>query len=260
MRSFAGVLIALFLFGVALVPAQAQTPINQGVLEFENAGVIANMTYTGTWTTTTSYSTGVRSTSASGAEVQFTVIGRSLVIWRFMRPTGNASSMNVCVGAVPAGCTLVSNTSVHPDGYFESYVVSLPSPTTNIITIQWVSGAIFLDKFMILGDASLYLTAIVPTATILPSSTPAFTATPGPSPTPAPSSTPAPTTTPMSLIWALDPAKSYGDANGQITSVEYTASAADVHIANLLTFLVLSVWGFFLFGVFVLVKYRVDKK
>lgn len=260
------IIVLIALVSLALLPAQAQSSTyRQGAYEWESQASPIPMTYNGTWSTVTVYGNVTRTTSVAASNLTFFAEGKQLIIWRLMRSVaGGASSMNVCLGS-PTVCTLVSNLSAHPDGYFESYVVDL-APGSNLVTIQWVSGQIWLDKFMILADPQLYLTSIVPTATILPSSTPAFTATPaptstpGPSPTPAPTSTPAPTTTPITLIWALDPAKSYGDVNGQITSVEYTASAADVHIANLLTFLVVSVWGFFIFAVFVLVKYRVDKK
>jgi hypothetical protein len=57
-------------------------------------------------------------------------------------------------------------------------------------------------------------------------------------------------------VWAIDPGKTYSEVNGQIVSTEYSASASDVHLANLLTLLVISVWGFFFFAVFVLVRFR----
>jgi hypothetical protein len=41
---------------------------------------------------------------------------------------------------------------------------------------------------------------------------------------------------------------------GQLTRFEYSATASDVQIANLLMLIFLSVWAFFLTGVFVLVR------
>jgi hypothetical protein len=257
MRRVAVTMLLVVLLGVLWAPAQAQPflTFNQGVYEFES--YISNIVYNGTWSSTKSYSATVRSTSSASAWLQFQAVGKVLVITRFMRPTGSASSMNVCLG-IPTVCTLVSNTSVHPDGYFDTYTVNLASGS-NVVTIEWVSGGIFLDKFMILGDPNLYLTSIVPTATAVNTATPAFTATAGPSPTPAPSSTPAPTATPISLVWALDPAKSYSDINGQIVSTEYTASAADVFLGILLMALFFSVWGMFIFALFVLIRYKKPK-
>jgi len=39
-----------------------------------------------------------------------------------------------------------------------------------------------------------------------------------------------------------------------LTCFDYVATASDVHIGNLLTLIFFSVWGFFLFTVFVLVR------
>jgi hypothetical protein len=41
---------------------------------------------------------------------------------------------------------------------------------------------------------------------------------------------------------------------GQVTRFDYSASASDVHIANLLMALFFSLWAMFLFGVLVLYK------
>jgi len=43
---------------------------------------------------------------------------------------------------------------------------------------------------------------------------------------------------------------------GQMSRFDYSATASDVHIANLLTALLVSVWGMFLVGVLVLRKTR----
>lgn len=111
----------------------------------------------------------------------------------------------------------------------------------------------------------------VPTATILPSSTPGaatptqintpvdtpteidistiLTALAMPSSTPGPSATPTDTPTetftPTAEPWAYITVTS-----GQLTRFDYIATAADVHIADLLTLIFVSVWGFFLFAVF----------
>lgn len=37
--------------------------------------------------------------------------------------------------------------------------------------------------------------------------------------------------------------------DGQVTRFEYSATASDVHIANLIMLILFSVWGMFLFGV-----------
>jgi hypothetical protein len=107
----------------------------------------------------------------------------------------------------------------------------------------------------------------VPTATILPSSTPADMQPTidalltliaggggcgcGPTDTPTITNTPTETTTPSPEPWVYLTVTS-----GQLTRFDYTASASDVHIGNILTALVFSLWGMFLFAVFVLWRSR----
>lgn len=248
MRSFA-IASLLALLAIALIPARAQSTFGVGFFEFEN--VIASMTYTGTWSTSSSPGlAGVsRSTSALGASVSFYSSGDTVVIWRLMRSTGNLSKMDVCVNG--SSCINVANEFTSTSNIWYSYAFSVPPGA--LISITLTSGLIALDSFMILNSATGSFPTAVPTATILPSPTPASTTTPQPTPTPQP------TSTPMSVIVAIDPSRSYGSSNGQITAFDYAASAADVHLANLLTMLLVSVWGFFLFGVLVLVKYRINQ-
>lgn len=238
--------IAILIFVGALVPAQAQTCcFDTGFYEFENE--IAAMLYSGTWTTSpiyTSASTSARVSTVSGS-VSFRVAGDSVVIWRYVRPSGQASRMDACVNGV---CIPINNETAASWGSILPFaLMTAPGDT---ITITWTLGTIVLDSFMVLSSASGSFPTAVPTATILPSSTPASTTTPQPTPTPQP------TATPMSVVFAIDPEKSYGSANGQITSVSYSATAADIHLGNLLTTLLYSVWGMFFFAVFVLVRYR----
>jgi hypothetical protein len=129
----------------------------------------------------------------------------------------------------------------------------------------------------------------VPTATILPSSTPGVptatavsTATPPntpvdtatavptatpidvdllltliggggstltPSHTPTITNTPTETYTPTPEPWAFATT-----ASGQLTRFDYVATASDVHIANIITLLIFSLWAMFFFAVFVLWK------
>jgi len=128
----------------------------------------------------------------------------------------------------------------------------------------------------------------VPTATILPSSTPAntpvdtATAVPTATPpnTPVPTATAVPTATPFDINLILTLIGSGGNTltptntptitntptpepwvyitvtSGQLTRFDYVATASDVHIANLLALIFFSVWGFFLFTVFVLARYK----
>lgn len=240
--------IAIIMLVIFTVPASAQ--FTQSVYEFEDT--IASMTYVGSWSTVTITGTVggvVRTTSGAGASVAFDVVGQTLTIWRLMRTTGNSSRMNVCVGA---SCVLVINEATSTNNFWYPYTVTLPSGTQTI-TITQTLGQIYLDYFMILDDPSGSFPTPVPTATIVPSPTPASTTTPQPTPTPQPTATPY--TLPESMIM-IDPARSYSSVNGQIVAVGYEATAADIHIANLLMLLIFSAWGFFFFGVFVLVRYR----
>jgi hypothetical protein len=75
-----------------------------------------------------------------------------------------------------------------------------------------------------------------------------------PSATPTSTHTPTPTLEPARYI-TIAPGE--GTPEGQLTRLDYTVSAGDIQIANLLTWLLYSVWGMFLFGVLVLLaRYR----
>lgn len=247
MRHLSAIVVLLLFMGLELVPAQAQTTFTQGVYHFEDT--IASMTYSGTWSTITAFSpyVSVRSTSATNANVEFLASGKTLVIWRLMAASGGSSRMDVCVGA---SCTAIINESTASAAFFYPIFFTLPSGT-NAINIERTLGTINLDYFMILNDPAVgSFPTPVPTATIVPSATPASTTTPQPTPTPQP------TSTPMSVVVAIDPQRSYSSESGQITAFDYIASAGDVHIANLLTMLIFSVWGMFILVMFVLVRFR----
>lgn len=69
-------------------------------------------------------------------------------------------------------------------------------------------------------------------------------------PTPTETLTPTPTETPTPEPWVfatLEPAVT--DEPGQMTRFDYVTTAAEVHIANLLTMILVSLWGMFLFQV-----------
>lgn len=253
-RAALALIVLMLLAGIA----RAQTTFRQGYYDFES--YVSSMTYSGSWSTAGS-NPYYRATTAASAYVEFSAAGNYLIIWRFLYTT--TAAMDVCVDA---SCQSVSNTSTATGFY--PVAISLSGPgTTNTVRITRTSGQVTLDAMQI-------LTTPLNTATPAPSSTPAPTSTPQPtwtlwaSTTPqptwtlAPSVTPQPTATPYSaaassgVVWSLDLDKEYQVTNGQQTSVQYTATAADVHIANLLTLLLFSVWGFFLFAVFVLVRYR----
>lgn len=240
------IVIAVLLFTFALFPARAQSTFDVGYHEFEDT--IAGMSYTGTWVTgTTGGVAGLsRSTSTVGSSVSFYVNGTTLVIWRLIRTTGNQGRMNVCING--GSCVLVVSEATISANIWYPYAIQIAPGS--LVSFTHTLGVVSLDSFMVLSSASGSFSTPVPTATILPSSTPASTTTPQPTPTPQP------TATPMSVVFAIDPEKSYGSANGQITSVSYSASAADIHLGNLLTTLLYSVWGMFFFAVFVLVRYR----
>lgn len=249
MRSFA-IAIAILLLASLLIPARAQSTFDVGYHEFEDT--VAGMSYTGTWATgTTGGVAGLsRSTSTVGSSVSFYVNGTTLVIWRLIRTTGNQGRMNVCING--GSCVLVVSEATISANIWYPYAIHVTPGS--LVSFTHTLGVVSLDSFMVLDEASAgSFPTPVPTATVVPTATPASTTTPQPTPTPQPSSTP------MSLVWALDPSRSYGSSNGQITAFDYAASAADVHLANLLTMLLVSVWGFFLFGVFVLVKYRINQ-
>ncbi len=73
-------------------------------------------------------------------------------------------------------------------------------------------------------------------------------------PTETPTSTPTETFTPTSEPFVyMTVAPGEGTPTGQTTRFDYIATAGDVHVANLLTALLYSVWGMFFFGVFVMV-------
>lgn len=83
-------------------------------------------------------------------------------------------------------------------------------------------------------------------------SSPAFAQTE--TPTATPTVTPSPTGEPWLYI-TMQPAS--GTPEGQVTRFDYVVTAGDVQIANLLTFLLFSLWGMFLFAVIVLLaRYR----
>lgn len=73
-----------------------------------------------------------------------------------------------------------------------------------------------------------------------------------PTPEPTATYTPSPTPTDEPSIYATT-IPVIGTPDGQMTRFDYTATAGDVHIANLLTYLLYSVWAFFLFAVLALV-------
>lgn len=250
MRLPAVVIAIATLLIVSLTPAQAQTTFTQGQYNFED--VIASMTYGGAWSTGTISSPYVivRSTSAVSGNVSFLAEGKTLVIWRYVVANAVSSRMDVCIGA---SCTSVINESTQVTGFFYPVMFAMPSGT-NTITITRTLGTIYLDYFMILQDPAIgAFPTPVPTATIIPSPTPASTTTPQPTPTPQPTATAY--TLPGAMIM-IDPARSYGGQNGQITATEYSATAADIHLSNLLSLIFFSMWGMFLFAVFVLIRYR----
>ena len=252
-------LIAVALLLVCLIPASAQSSFAVEFYEFEN--VIASMAYTGTWSTSTATGTvgGVgRASSVVGSSVSFYSAGDTVVIWRFMRSTGNLSKMDVCING--ASCVNVANEATSSNNFWYPYVLTVTPGA--LVSITHTSGLIVLDSLMILSSTGGTFPTPVPTATIIPSSTPAPTATPAstttpqPTPTPQPTSTPQPSPTAMSVIVAIDPQRSYSSESGQITAFDYIASAGDVHIANLLTAIFISQWGMFVFACFVLVRFR----
>lgn len=243
-------IIAILLLAFAFVPAQAQSSFGVGFYEFENT--VASMLYTGTWSSATAVSTvsGIgRTSSVVGSSVSWYAAGDTVVVWRLVRVSGITSKMDVCVNGT--SCINVSNESVSTVNYWYPYVANVTPGS--LITITLTSGVIWLDNLMVLSSASGSFPTPVPTATVLPSSTPASTTTPQPTPTPQPTATAY--TLPGAMIM-IDPARSYGDQNGRITATEYSATAADIHISNLLSLMFFSMWGMFLFAVFVLVRYK----
>ena len=78
----------------------------------------------------------------------------------------------------------------------------------------------------------------------------AQTDTPVPTETFTPTPTLTPTPEPYVHMTVIPPD---GTPDGQMTRFDYTATAGDVHIANLLTFLLYSFWAMFLFLVVVTV-------
>jgi hypothetical protein len=85
----------------------------------------------------------------------------------------------------------------------------------------------------------------------VPTDTPTPTNTPDPNATPTPTSTPTPTPTPTDEPYVYATAiPGTGTPMGQMTRFDYTVNAGDVHISNLLTILLFSLWAFFLMLVF----------
>lgn len=87
----------------------------------------------------------------------------------------------------------------------------------------------------------------------------AQTETPTPTLTPTETLTPTPTNTPTPEPWiyiTIAP-ESTDEASGQMTRFDYTATAGDVQIANLLTWILASLWAMFLlFVLFLSVIWR----
>lgn len=244
------VLIFILSLWLVATPAQAQGTFSNGAYEFESVSIGTS----GAWTLSTTQGSSSLQTTTVGGYATFYAVGNSLIFSRLMRITGT-STMQVCIGAT---CGSYSNSNASQTSAAWHQIVLPLAAGTNTVTITNTAGTLNLDYFMVLSDPSSSFPTSVPTATILPSSTPASTATPAstttpqPTPTPQPTSTPAPTVTPLSYVWALDPSRRYGSTNGQISAFDYSATAADTHIVNLLTTLLISVWGFFFFAVFVL--------
>lgn len=88
------------------------------------------------------------------------------------------------------------------------------------------------------------LAAVIIIVVIVASVTSAQTETPTPTSTP----TETPTPTPEPFVYATI-APEVTDQPGQMTRFDYVATAGEVHIANLLTAILLSGWGMFLFVV-----------
>lgn len=78
-----------------------------------------------------------------------------------------------------------------------------------------------------------------------------FAQTETPIPTETETATPTNTPTPEPFVYATI-APETTDEPGQMTRFDYVATAGDVHVANLLTIQLFSLWAMFLFGVFVL--------
>lgn len=70
-------------------------------------------------------------------------------------------------------------------------------------------------------------------------------------PIPTETETATPTHTPEPFVYATI-APETTDEQGQMTRFDYVATAGDVHVANLLTMQLFSLWAMFLFVVFVL--------
>jgi hypothetical protein len=165
---------------------------------------------------------------------------------------------------VPTATILPSSTPFVPVPTATRIASSTPAPTwTHAPYMTVVPTATILPSS----------TPGVPTATILPSSTPANTpvdtataiatstpiniddiltliaATPGDTPTPT--NTPTETHTPTATFTPTDaPWVEITLTTGQMTRFDYVASASDVHVGNLLLAIFVSLWGFFLSGVF----------
>jgi hypothetical protein len=173
------------------------------------------------------------------------------------------------------------------DAYPLSPTPFVPVPTATAINTSTPAPTWTHAPYMTVVPTATILpssTPGVPTATILPSSTPGgptptqintpvdtataivFPPTPTeidistiltalamptntPGPTATPTNTPTETLTPTAEPWAYITLTS-----GQLTRFDYVATASDVHISNLLLLIFVSVWGFFLTGVFVVWK------
>lgn len=229
MRLVVALLMIIFVF---VVPTHAAGVWGQGVYEFE---VVGFGTATGTWTIVTTEAAVNYRNQIVGNSAVISVVGNSLAIVRLVRNSGT-HTMQVCVNA---SCASVNNAGAS-DNTWQAIVFPLTGGT-DTITITNTAGTVNLDYFIVLDDAGGSFPTPVPTATIVPTATPASTTTPQPTPTPQP------TSTPLQYVWALDPSRRYGSVNGQITAFDYSADAAQIHIGNLLTMLLVSLWGMFIF-------------
>lgn len=245
MRKILATLIAyLAIAGTAGAQTATPTPVvfTQGYYEWENH--ISDMTYTGTWVTTTFSPSIIYRQSNAGATVALWVRGKYLLVYRAVDPAFYGGSNEVCIGA-----TCSSFGAYHSAFAIVPFVVTLPDNSSNYeVEIESVSYPSYLDAFMVLDEPSLSL----PTPTPI-----TFPPSPTPINTPVNTATPAPTVTPLGIIWVIDPTCKYGSTeSGEITCESKSATAGDISIFSVLAMLTLGMGGMFFLVLFGFVEGR----
>lgn len=246
--------VVLVLLGMS-IPAQAQTatPTTSPFVHTQGEYLFItdpNITFSGVWTNQVNGFLTYKQTTSTAAYAAFTV-SDAICTLSVGAQGNNSSPTNIQINA---GTTTVY-TGVTP-------AIGFPM----VVDTTAVSGDFTVKIFMSAGNLlqlfSFQLLECpdntpVPTATVVPTATPIdvdllLTLVAGGGSTLTPSNTPTPTNTPTNTPTPTpEPWVYLTVTSGQLTRFDYTASAGDVHNANIITLILFSLWAMFFFAVFV---------